>query len=190
LVRFTLAVLLFATPALAEPIDPARLFPVIREAELDGFRGVDLADRAVAPGLKAFLVIDDGTQVQFLLPEDVVQSGLTDDAAWARALANRIGRGTPRLVDVAPGVTSLEQDAANESSFLLDHDRWARQASTMGRLVAAVPNRQVLVFGDAAVPGVAAEMAAIVRYAEQSLDNPLSPGILEWTGTGWVPFRP
>jgi hypothetical protein len=188
LVRLALLLAVLAGPAQAERIDPARLVPVVRDAALDGYRGVDLADRPVVPGLSAYLATEDGAEVQYLLAEDVALTGLTADQAWARAVANRIGRGVPRLVEVAPGVMSLEQDALNESSHLLDHARWRQVAAGMGRLVAAVPNRHVLIFGDGDAPGVVAAMDGIADYARRTLDDPLSTDLIEWTGDGWAPL--
>jgi hypothetical protein len=190
LVRVSLLLAALASPALADRIDPSQLLPVVRDAGLDGYRGVDLAGRPITPGLTAYLVTDQGGQVQFLLAEDVADTGLTDDEAWARAIANQIAKGVPRQVQVAPGVTSMEQDAENESALILDLPRWRQLASDTGQLIAVVPNNHVLIYGDADVAGTAAALQGVADYAAGSLEYPLSPVILEWTGDGWAPFQP
>jgi uncharacterized protein YtpQ (UPF0354 family) len=77
-----------------------------------------------------------------------------------------------------------------ESSLLLQANLWKELAKDMkGSLVAAVPNRSLMVYGDGADAAKVARLRSIVRKMHAEEDRPISPRLLRWTGEGWEVFE-
>ena len=150
--------------------------------------GPDVISRSFAGEIAVFYVQD--------LPERVDQDTLLDvagDAGALHALAlDNLRRYSAGRIELLPGdlLNMVLLDGMYESSLLLDDRFWNAAQAAMGRIVAAVPARDVLLFTDAEVPdGVPALIDAITRNRE-TFAYPISETLLEWTGAGWRVYQP
>jgi uncharacterized protein YtpQ (UPF0354 family) len=113
-----------------------------------------------------------------------------------RVLRQRAAANLAVLLDTVrvhgrPPTLTLSFDGL-ESSLLLADQLWRRLAASVpGRLVVAVPARDVVVVtGSQSTPGVDAARQAVERVFVTRDDHLLSRQLLVRRDSGWEPFRP
>lgn len=181
-------------------IDTAALRAVVRTSEyLDEVRGSYTGSPVAAPIAKPLAgdlwlvcVVDREQTAKLLIVDDLEELGLTEHAAIDLCERNTVAA-LPPLRTVA----EITLDATHSyvlrdyytSGWLLRQQDWAEMArETRGRLIAAVPDSDLIVYGDSAHPGAIDSMQTTIRIAMEAANRPVSPKLLEWTADGWRLF--
>jgi hypothetical protein len=196
-----MAGLLFAACGRKQPAEPALPLQALRvalssEDELRklGPAGNDAVRRAwVGPIVQVLMLADEtpdgATPVS---KQQLARSAMAADALFERALVNLRAASTQtikeRTVAMARGNVLITRFGGNDTAArLLLPELWEPYAAGGGgKLFAAAPVRDVLVW----TTSVAAEdqhaLRAQARTAFQSRSYPISPAIVRWTDKGWT----
>lgn len=139
-------------------------------------------------GMLLMCVVDSPRSVRSLSRDDLTIMGLDATGAFDLAVRNMKGElSSSRGLDISTtGVVNALHGGFFESSRLLLLDQWSAVASRFGgRLIAAAPSNDTILFADARRPGTVADLRASARRLEQQTQRPLSHAVLEWTPGGW-----
>jgi hypothetical protein len=148
--------------------------------------------RPVAGDVLMICVVDAPRGIKMLSRGDLGKLGLTEDQAIALGLKN-VAATLPPLAEAAQEVpqTGVKATTGNfyESSRMLLHDQWAEMSKAMGgHLIVAVPQSDLLIFGNGAKDG--AMIATFARNAASKAPKPISISLFQWTPTGWEVVTP
>jgi hypothetical protein len=160
------------------------------KAYTDRIRGFDptLLVRPLAGDLEQVMMLDTPKNASPVSAAGLKELGLTAEQAWARAAKNTLAELTPAPKPPAPGqVAHFGGGRFYESSRLLDHAGWGRVAkATRGGLFVVVPSRDMIIWGDAAEPGIGKGMVDIARESMGQSPIPLTDTLFRWTPKGWA----
>ena len=145
--------------------------------------------RALGHGLLATYVVEEDAEFHYVLGGELAAAGLTRDELHAAATRNleAIAR---RSVEVHPygHIHAVLMGGDFEASLLLCDGFWDAHAELApGGLVAAIPARNVLAFGDAAVPDSLQELDDLCTRVDPAIDHPLTDTLLRRVGGRWEP---
>lgn len=186
----------------AAPADASALRVVVRTSDqLTAARGDVLGDPAteivaapLAGDLWLVCVIDTPRSAAWLNTSDLARLGLSEKEAFALAKRN-LAAALPPLRSVLRSIAGdsfgyLNADAYYESSRLLLHEDWAPLARQLSdRLIVAVPQSGLVIYGDTGRPQTAKVMRVVAERAAAEAQLPISPVLLEWTSDGWRLFE-
>jgi hypothetical protein len=144
----------------------------------------------IAGELHAVIVWDHPESVEAANVASLQRAGLEPPAAYRLALHNTQSRFAPEeqvCTPLEPGsIGKLEGDFF-ESSRIVDVAAWEPVARQAGRLLVAVPDVHLVLYGDGAHPGCLDVMRQIAhRISHAGRVFPLSAQVLEWTHAGWT----
>lgn len=169
------------------------ILPVLRWKGFgDGLSdGPDMISRPFSGEIAVFYVQDLPERVAY--PERGALLALVGEAEALHVLAqDNLRHYSAGKVELLRGeyLNMVLLDGMYESSLLLDDTFWHARQSEMGRIVAAVPARDVLLFTDADTPGGVAALVDAIASNRETFAYPNSENLLEWTGAGWQLFQP
>ena len=157
-----------------------KVLPVLRNAEfIERSRqdGEAPWSRKLVGDLLVCLVEDRADTLAFLTPEQVRRLGGSEEALYQIALKN-LAAIKRRPQRVAMGlVQGLEWDGGEPSSLLLRPDAWtAEQTGIQGKIIAATPSRDLVLYTSAETPGGAEALRSMVAQlaARDTSGHPLS----------------
>jgi hypothetical protein len=164
------------------------------EAELHklGPAADDLVRRPWVGPIVQVLAEETPDNVTHLRRNRIAGSGTPPDALFERGLANLRKVSSPqslqdRTVRMAKADVQITRFAdLHTAGRLLLPELWSKVATTSGgRLYAAAPARDIVVWTTSAAESDQAALRGQARVAFQSRSEPISPAILRWTGDGW-----
>jgi Protein of unknown function (DUF1444) len=186
-----LASVVAASLVVEAPAKPEYLRPVLTMRPNLPPPGQSLS-RAFVGDLVITYALDSGNATRPVTPADLQSLGLDEAGVHAAAIANleaaRPGIPHEPAEDSSP-VWLVRTGNAYAASLLLLHDRWAAlKPELKGELVVAAPHQNTLL-----VTGSGEGKEALERLKALAADHldgagGLTPLLLEWTPTGWVPF--
>jgi hypothetical protein len=182
-------------------VEAARLRATIRptayiESLRRTFPEADRAPIAVpfVAGLWIVCVFDEPTTMRVANADNLRTLGLGVEDAVVMARRNTMAALVPlstRTKPLQPGQYGVLAGDAYESSRLLAPEAWAELAAGLsGNLLVAVPSAEKLLYGSGATNAEIDALAALAQDAYRKAERPISPSILKWTATGWVPTAP
>jgi hypothetical protein len=194
------AALLLAGACQRKPPVPALPLQALRvalssEAELHklGPAADDAVRRPFAgPIIQVLLVEETPGEATAVPRQRAAGSGMTTDALFERALANLRAASTQtikeRTVAMARANVSITRFGGDDTAArLLLPELWAPYAAGAGgKLFAAAPVRDLLVWTTSVAEEDQRALRGQARTAFQSRSHPISPAILRWTGGGWA----
>jgi hypothetical protein len=145
--------------------------------------------RALGHGLLAAYVVAAEAEFHYVLNDHLAASGLTGDELHAAATGN-LEQVARRSAEVLPygHIHAVLMGDDFEASLLLCDPFWdAHAALAPGGLVAAIPARNVLAFGDAASPEALQELDDLCTRVDPAIDHPLTDTLLRRVDGRWVP---
>ena len=145
--------------------------------------------RALGSGLLCAYIVEEDTEFHYVLVGELAASGLTRDELHAAATRN-LEAVARRSVEVHPygRIHAVLMGNDFEASLLLCDGFWdAHAALAPGGLVAAIPARNVLAFGDAAVPDSLQELDDLCTRVDPAIDHPLTDTLLRRVDGRWAP---
>jgi hypothetical protein len=163
------------------------------EAEISkkGPAADDLVRRRWVGPLVQLLAEETADGVTPLRRNRIAGSGTPADALFERSLANLRNVGSSsiqdRTVQMAKARVQITRFAdLHTAARLLLPELWAKIATTSGgRLYAAAPARDIVVWTTSSDESDQAALRGQARTAYQSRSDPISPAILRWTESGW-----
>ena len=169
--------------------DLSRILPVIRSSNFK-VPGAKMVRRAFVPGLSIYLVEDSNTAIKFLTQTHIDQTGKSTDVLYAQAMRNlKTNLPTPKLLELGPDINGIQLDGYYESSLLLNTAFWKKQG--LSELIAVVPSRDIVVFGDNSRPDMN-RRALLSDYARDGVRNfpyPISDQVLVFRSGKWQVLR-
>lgn len=143
------------------------------------------------PGLLIAYALDRGDHFELVARKHCEAAHTAPEELRPLAISN-LRRVLPAIERQGAGPAYMLVAGGNlESSLLLLDDLWEGQASAVsGRLVAAVPARDVLLFtGSASPEGISAIHSSIERLCASSPDHTLSNMLYQRSDSGWERFE-
>lgn len=149
--------------------------------------------RPIAGDLVAIVMVDSPRSARIYNGGDASALGLTDDAAYARALANTIAELPPQPAGAVPPcgqVRVLENDYYYESSRILD-PVWLASLAGGGSepILVGVPAYEVVFVARECDPGTQLALAQIGDSVARSSSAPLSATLFHVVSGALVPVR-
>jgi hypothetical protein len=146
--------------------------------------------RALGHGLLAAYVVEENAEFHYVLAGELAAAGLTRDELHAVATRNleAIAR---RSAEVHPygHIHAVLMGDDFEASLLLCDGFWDAHAELApGGLVAAIPARNVLAFGDLASPAALRELDDLCTRVDPAIDHPLTDTLLRRVDGRWEPL--
>lgn len=146
--------------------------------------------RSLGHGLVAAYVVEEDAEFHYVLVHEFEASGLARDELHASATRNleAIAR---RSVEVHPygHIHAVLMGNDFEASLLLCDGFWnAHAALAPGGIVAAIPARNVLAFGDASSKDALQELDDLCTRVDPAIDHPLTDTLLRRVDGQWVPM--
>lgn len=139
-------------------------------------------------------VADLPRSTKFLSAGDLAKLGLSQDEAIAlgkQNLARQLRPMADVIRDAPANAFGYIEGSDDEASRVLLHDDWAPLAKALnGRLVVAVPESRLVLYGDAARPNALEAMTVLARRIMIQAERPISPTLLQWTTIGWTTVAP
>lgn len=195
---FILAALMFGACA-RKSVRPSFSSDALRvmlasEAELGklGPAAEDLVRRPWVGPIVQVLAEETPDNITHMRRNRIAGSGSTPDALFERGLANlRKVDGPPiqeRTVEMAKAHVQITRFAdVHTAARLLLPELWSTVAATGGgKLYAAAPARDIVVWTTSVAESDQRALRGQARVAFQSRSEPISPAILRWTGGGWA----
>jgi uncharacterized protein YtpQ (UPF0354 family) len=178
------------TRSAVDPIDTAKILPVIRGGFVLDQVGPDFMPyRAFEEGLIVYWVVDSDTSTQSVSFEDVAALGLSQAEIESIASEN-IALKANDLEGIEAGeFVMLKLDGYYESSLLLVPELWQELDASMGRVVVAPIARDLVLLGDADVPGQTENLAAIAAEEWPKAAYPITTELLVWETDHWSILR-
>ncbi len=150
--------------------------------------------RPIAGDVWMIVVVDRPHGIEPLNHGDMAKLGLTEDQAVALAIKNVAAALPPIEADTHPvQQTSFKMVGGDfyDSSRMLLHDSWAKLSAEMGgHLVIAVPNPDLLIYGNGSGNAERIVFGGFVRMVLGKADKPISADLFEWTPGGWKVVKP
>ena len=184
------------------PADAGKVLPLVRgfqDSDVEDANSVRLSgDSALiaepfVADLRILYVADFDVGYRYVSQGDLKGLALSDEALADKAWENLLAKCQRMEMRVhAAGRTNMITIGENlEPSLLMVAGLWRSFASqARGRLVAACPSRDVLVFCDMAIEGALAEMReGSTRVWAGAGNERISQALLEWREDGWLPLE-
>lgn len=155
----------------------------------------------LAGDLMWHFVKNAGPSIASLDPDDLEAAGFEPGSLRVTALGNMRRAFGPLRYEEVPGMPArvyavntsangLATDSYDNARLFL-HDEWARVAAEIpGDLIAAVPDRDTLIFGGTEQPGAVALIQRLAEGGVTSRPHPVSTQLIRWTPSGWEPYSP
>ena len=171
-------------------VEPEAVLPILRPAgTFTPGTGAALRD-PFGGGLDVFYVADHPDHTSSVDAETLSAAGIEREALPALAQEN-LSRRSAAVVQtrLGPGVYGLTLDGYYESSLLLLDGIWPPIFAQYGELLAAVPNRDVLLLVSPGDPEVVELVREAAEASAAERPYPVSPILWAWRDGGWVPFE-
>jgi uncharacterized protein YtpQ (UPF0354 family) len=143
-------------------------------------------ERRLVADLLAFYAFDAGSHYTIVANRDLERLGTTPDELHDRALRNLRALKLEVRAHKGDRIIMLTAGGNYEATLILLPEIWESVSQMVsGRIVAAVPARDVLYFtGDADAENLA-DMRRWTSKALEQVDKPLSRAFIRWTGAHW-----
>jgi uncharacterized protein YtpQ (UPF0354 family) len=190
-IRSYVRTLLAPSPNVLTPDDRTRVLPVIRdEAFLEETRKLSPLSEPLVSNLLVFYVLDFPDRVQYLLPSHLEELRVARAELRALAVANLARKAAEVKVHTLGPIRVVELDGVYESSLLLLDAFWERVRGEVegGKLIAAVPARDLLLFTDASQAEAKTALRDAATQFESEAGYPISAALLVRDGAGWQPL--
>jgi len=192
-----------ATPSSVHALEPtpeakalrAQLTAVVRAPNyldtLPAAQRKNVISEPLEPGMVVVYMVDQHGAARLAQAEDLTASGVTRDALravveWNLGLALPV----PPGFKCEPGtVTPFARDNYYESSRLLLTKQWADLAAAKGKVVVAAPRNDSLLVACNPTPANISELTTTIAKLWPRADHPVSPVLLNWTGSAWQELK-
>ncbi len=176
------------------PPQMAQLRAAVREAEyVDSLRqyAPDLIAEPLVADLWLVYVHDTPTAARVLMAEELEPLEISAEQAKKIARQNVAEALGPldAHIQALPeqGIGYIQTGNYYVSSYVLDAEAWRPVAARVrGRLLVAVPTRDLLIYADSASPHLDRVLEPILADMMRRSQVPLSKTILVWSPTGWT----
>ena len=175
-----------------KPLSVDDVVPVIKdEVWLEQLRreGTDVAYQQIAADILVAFAEDGAEQIRFLNRVEVDSLGLSPKEVLAKSTKNLRAR-LPKVERIGDGpLFMLAAGGTFEASLLLLDDVWAEHAPVVdGRLVVAVPSRELILFAGDKDKASLQKMRSIVAGIHQDGSYLVSQSLLVRDGEAWKAF--
>jgi uncharacterized protein YtpQ (UPF0354 family) len=164
-----------------------RVMPVVRSYDLLN-EDVDptFPQAPFAGGLTVYWVIDSPTSTESFSADDLVRSGLTQQALADRALANLHAYAVDVQRDDLDGVWALRLDGYYEASLMLLPDVWVDIDKQLGTVIAAPVARDVMLYADGDDPEAERMLRIVAAHSFANVPYAISPDVFRWDVDHWT----
>jgi uncharacterized protein YtpQ (UPF0354 family) len=164
--------------------------PKAGDADVSLSREASLVDRHLVGDLHVLYAFDMDSHYVLVAQRDLTRIGVSDEELHERAMWNLRALKVEVRAHKRDRIFMLTAGGNYEATLLLLPEVWESVSSMVsGRIVAAVPARDVLyITGDADIE----DLACLRRWTSQAIekvDKPLSRIFIRWTGTEWEKFE-
>ena len=144
----------------------------------------------LAADLLVFYAFDLDTHYVIVPNRDLKRLGVTTDELHEQALANLRGLNLEVKAHKGDRILMLTAGGNYEAPLLLLPEIWASVGQMVkGRIVAAVPARDILYVAGDAEPENIADMRRWTSKMIEQADKPLSRAFLIWNGSQWEKYE-
>lgn len=142
--------------------------------------------RQLVADLLVFYAFDADSHYEIISCKNLKQLGVTADELHERALHNLGGLQLQVRAHKVDRIFAFTAGGNYEATLILLPEVWKSVSQMVsGRIVAAVPARDILFVTGDADPENLAEMRRRTSKALEQVDKPLSRAFIRWTGRHW-----
>lgn len=163
--------------------------PDVGAADITLSKADSPVERRLVADLLVFYAFDLGSCYRIISHADLERLAVTPDELHERAIRNLRDLKLEVRAHTGDRIIMLTAGGNYEATLLLLPEIWESVAEMVaGRIVAAVPARDVVYFtGDADRENLA-DMRKWTSKAIEQMDKPLSRAFIRWTVTGWEEY--